>query len=283
MRTTTTLLTVTLSLLLAAGTASAATNWALAINGDSTSCTASAHGRNVALAVETLVTLGFEEDHIVVLSHAHDDIAGSDGWIDPNRSELRSAIDTLAKRIRPEDTLVVYMTGHGYRRGNSSYLVLGDRLVSADWLAEQLADVNYGRLVVISDQCFSGGFESSFATLPRSVFVASASAEQRTSCVSFIRPFWRAMVNPKADRDGDGQVSIEEAYNVASASAAQRAVASRPSEPIYIGFGGRSLENVTEPTRIAMIPTTGTAIAMLPAAGDQIAAALPVGTTDTAR
>ena len=60
-------------------------------------------------------------------------------------------------------------------------------------------------------------------------------------------------------------------------------VASRPSEPIYIGFGGRSLENVTEPTRIAMIPTTGTAIAMLPAAGDQIAAALPVGTTDTAR
>jgi hypothetical protein len=258
----TTLSTILAILILSAAPSTAAQQWALAINGDDpSSCTSRSHRRNVDVAVESLEKLGFSSDRIVVLAHPAEDDHDS-SWLEPTRSQLRDALDELARKVGPDDTLVVYLTGHGYRMFGRSHLALGNSLVSAKWLSKALGEIRYGRLVIISDQCFSGGMDSEFGDLRESVFVSSASPKQTTSCVAFIRPFWRALVDPKNDVNGDGQVSIEEAFVVASHHAEERAVATRPSDPIYRGLGGQSLKVAARimPTLIAAVPLAGRAV-----------------------
>lgn len=176
-----------------------ATSFALLVNGDSSH----AHVANVELASETLRELGYAAADIEVASSGR---------------ELRRAIAAIAARIGPDDLLLVYTTGHGNRRRGQSTLFLADGQFSSGDLAGLVFALPFRRLVYIGDQCYSGGFARAFSTTDRDVVaVSGGDDEHEARCEPFVRPLWRAATSPAKDADGDGLVSIEEAYAVGSA------------------------------------------------------------------
>src|SRR5258708_19284296 len=74
-------------------------------------------------------------------------------------------------------------------------LGLQDGSIESRDLLRRLAALPFGTLVLIADQCYSGGFVKAAVALGRNV-VAISSADDRheVRCEPFIRPFWLAAV-----------------------------------------------------------------------------------------
>jgi hypothetical protein len=176
-----------------------AANYALIVNGDDTF----QHTANVELATNTLRELGYADGNVHVVSDGRG---------------LRRALATLAARLGPDDLLLLYTTGHGQRRRGQSTLVLPDGQLAAGELAALVFALPFQRLVYIGDQCYSGGFAEAFAAGERDVVAISGSdALHQARCEPFVRPLWRAATSATRDADGDGMVSVEEAYAVGAA------------------------------------------------------------------
>ncbi|HVS14863.1 MAG TPA: hypothetical protein VMV46_13120 [Thermoanaerobaculia bacterium] len=198
-----------------------AETWLLLVNGDDSEL----HHGNLRLAAESLARIGYRADRTIVLQPAGTAPAGLaaadgatvlpatlDGW--------QAAIDHLRAQTRGErPELLVYLTGHGKRKGGQSVLLLDRGVLAADRLADDLATLDLERLVVIADQCFSGGFADPFADWQGVdlTVVSSTDDSSTTSCPSFVHPFWRAATDPSKDLDRDGRVSVEEAVDAVRA------------------------------------------------------------------
>lgn len=204
---------------LAVSTAASAAprSWALIVNGDDSET----HGRNVEIALDSLAALGFEADSVLLLAPAPFTGPRAPAWqARARKGDLDDALAHLAELVGPEDVLLVYLTGHGARRFGDSVLVLERGAVGARTLARRLAGLRFGRLVLVADQCYSGGFLDALRDERRPVVaLAATDPDHEVRCEPFIRPFWRAAVDRRHDRDGDGRVSVEEAFAVAEASA----------------------------------------------------------------
>jgi hypothetical protein len=186
-------------LVVALAAPAAGASHALIVNGDASPT----HQRNVELAIDTLVELGYPEGNIQVASDSR---------------SLRRAVAALGERLAADDALLLYTTGHGERRRGQSTLVLRDGQFAASELAALVFGLRFRRLVYIGDQCYSGGFARAFAATERDVVAVSGSdADHQARCEPFVRPLWRAAASPQRDADGDGMVSIEEAYAIGSA------------------------------------------------------------------
>ncbi len=124
---------------------------------------------------------------------------------------LDQAVELLRRAMRPRDLLLVYLTGHGGRAFGHTFLSLESGLVTAGAFLHRLAPLPFARLILIADQCYSGGFLEEAARLGRDVVdVASADSHHEARCEPFIRPLWQAAVNA-TDPAGD-PISIEQAY-----------------------------------------------------------------------
>jgi hypothetical protein len=72
-------------------------------------------------------------------------------------------------------------------------------------------------MVVVLDQCFSGGFGDAFdGTTSRVLVVTTVDAEHPTECTYFAGAFWKSFLEPgPADRNRDGKTSVREAFTAA--------------------------------------------------------------------
>lgn len=216
--------------------------WAIIVNSDhADGCSFGVHLRNTELALSTLAGLGYLADHVVVVSEGADEVAGAGRlagtWIEPGRGALRAASKAIRGRIQPGDELVVYLTGHGSKRGSEVGLLLGHSFVSASTFASAMAELGSARIVLIADVCFGGAFSQALAAAHgRVVAVTAADEDSSTTCVHFARPFWRALAEPANDANGDGFVSVEEAYALAEANFQRKAAVlpERDGQPTYL-------------------------------------------------
>lgn len=191
-------------------------SYALIINGDPSKI----HIANVSTAYSALLKLGFEKDRIIVLSEKSlqryipkDSVSGQ-----ATLGNLVSAANELSKAADYNDTVVFYVTGHGYTTAGYSVLQLyGDSdIYSADF-RELVKKVGAGLSIVISDQCYSGGFAEEFANFPGdAIAVSSVDARHETSCSTFSIPFWNSFSESYADLNKDGAVSVKETFLNAS-------------------------------------------------------------------
>jgi hypothetical protein len=188
-----------------------AANYALLINGDPTF----SHTRNVEIAAEALGSLNYPAANILRAKDA---------------GEIRAAIRDLGGRLRADDVLLIYTTGHGERRRDGSRLYLRQGEIGANELAKAVFALPFRRLIYVGDQCYSGGFATAFGATARNVVAVTATDDTHMArCEPFVRPFWRAAVEDKA--------SVEAAYRVASEGAKRALDASPESNTRYVASG----------------------------------------------
>lgn len=141
---------------------------------------------------------------------------------------LRAAIDRFAAQIDPEDTFVLFYSGHGSRADRSSgpdsadpdgideSIVLYDGEVLDDELNGLFANVSAGTTLLVLDSCFSGGFAKDFISRPGRMGLFS-SEEDVTSQVAakfraggYLSVFFEEALEGYADFDENGELTALE-------------------------------------------------------------------------
>jgi len=151
------------------------------------------------------------------------------------KTDLDSVLDTLKAKLKADDLLLIHTNNHGGHSGTESYLCTYS---GADYLASDFASKlgtlpKFNCLMVMMEQCHSGGFNSPVLAHSTATYtsVSSACEELRSSIGGadfdpFARDWIAAMTgntpyggalasNP--DTDGTGKVSAREAHNYADA------------------------------------------------------------------
>jgi hypothetical protein len=219
--------------------ADGAAQYAVIVNGDDSFT----HNYNVALAVSSLARLGYAPQNVLVLAPAAaaaDEAAAAPAtWRRPATAQgLRQALALLHQRMRHGDLLLVYLTGHGYRMFGRTSLELQDGSIGARELMGRLAELPFGKLILIADQCYSGGFVNAAVALGRNVVaVSSADDKHEARCEPFVRPLWLATQAAENDLDHDGFVSIEEAFGMAAKGLRQMGAGTGGDTPQYAASG----------------------------------------------
>jgi hypothetical protein len=179
------------------------------------------HIGNMSLAYQVMLSRGYEERDIFVL--AQDVELPYLGYSDQlNATTLSLLLAHLNDLLDGDDTLVVYVTGHGDYRDQ---LIMADgSIVSMAWLAQQLAQLRVSSGLLISDVCYwdaSVSFGSCNWT-----WVTVADDDRTTEGNFFARSYWKLL-------RGDRALSWLDAISKAR---------SRPSENVRVSSGCGSIE-----------------------------------------
>lgn len=152
------------------------------------------------------------------------------------RAELLDALDDMKGRLQSNDSLLIHTNNHGGHNGTESDLCCYPSWGSlgVEEFTDKLGELPEFRcLVVMMEQCHSGGFNSKVIAKSTAAHtsIASACEEDRNSiggadfdpfardwiaAMSGATPYGNALAsNP--DTSGDGKVSAREAFNYADA------------------------------------------------------------------
>ncbi|MCK8604036.1 C13 family peptidase [Desulfoferrobacter suflitae] len=190
----------------------------------------------------TLTAHGFQDDHIYVLmsdgtdpsadrSDGTDSPLDLDGDGDPDirfsatKANITKVFNSLRSRLGADDILYIFATDHGGSNDVSPYAnptvilyLWGETITDAEFAAE-VNKVTAGATVCIFEQCFSGGMIDDLQA-PNRVLISAARFWELSYAMAptyeydeFSYHFTYAAANPAGgDADGDGVVSMEEAY-----------------------------------------------------------------------
>lgn len=76
-----------------------------------------------------------------------------------SKSSIENTFQTLANEMGPEDQLFIYVTDHGSTISGESYICLwGTDKITSSELEQMLSPINVAEIIVVMEQCFSGGF-----------------------------------------------------------------------------------------------------------------------------
>lgn len=151
------------------------------------------------------------------------------------KTDLDSVLNTLKTKLKADDLLLIHTNNHGGHDGTESYLCTysGADYLASDFAAKLATLPKYNCLMVMMEQCHSGGFNAPILAHSTATHtsVSSACEELRSSIGGpdfdpFARDWIAAMTgntpyggalasNP--DMDGSGKVSAHEAHNYADA------------------------------------------------------------------
>ncbi len=143
-------------------------------------------------------------------------------------SAFRGAVGSLARRMGPDDTFVFFFSGHGSRVPRSDFqpsdpdaldetLELYDASIKDDEMRVLLEEVPAGRVILLFDACFSGGFSKDVISVPGRMGMFS-SEEDVTSSVAakfraggYLALFLADAIGDRlGDADGDGELTAIE-------------------------------------------------------------------------
>jgi|GEM_PF-193905 len=148
---------------------------------------------------------------------------------DATRANFTSALDQINSSSDEEDTLVIFYSGHGSRvprsggydsrdpDGYDETMVLYDGNLIDDELANMLDQLTVGKVLLVMDSCFSGGFAKDIVSRPgrmgmfsseEDVLSQVASKFQAGGYLSFF--FEEALTQRYADRDNNGEITAIE-------------------------------------------------------------------------
>ncbi len=151
---------------------------------------------------------------------------------------LESTIDDLATKLQEDDFLLIHVNNHGYRASNVSYIVtyspISYGIYSSSTFANKISGLpDFAVLMVMMEQCFSGGFTDSVivnSTAKRTHFAAACEEDRSSIGGAFFDPFaldWIAAMNGQypngsslsriVDVNQDGRISASEAFDYAYA------------------------------------------------------------------
>lgn len=190
--------------------------------------------RNLATAYDSLLSHGFKEENITVLyadgndepAHRYAPASQDGGIVDSeaSTSSVRQALADLAGRVTAEDELFVYISDHGGRKEGVSNLAFPGDPATGTGTTERIDELEFkGMLdavdsmykVVVLDECYGGGFAERLGA-GNTIAIAACRAKEYTYATSRFVPHLLdtlAGTDPKADANGDGRISIKEAFD----------------------------------------------------------------------
>ncbi len=155
-------------------------------------------------------TLGFSQDHIVVL---FDDPSKNPGLIQhkSTHENLRAACLNLAGRVKKDDLVFVFIDGHGSYDGNIYKLNLPGPDPTDEDLAAALYSIPAGNFIIVNATSCSGGSLPALSRKGSIILTATKSGMEKNQ-THIGRFFVDAFKNNAADSDKDGRVSMFEAF-----------------------------------------------------------------------
>ncbi|MCM3879619.1 MAG: hypothetical protein ND807_05895 [Vicinamibacterales bacterium] len=162
-------------------------------------------------SLESLLTkrLAFAPDHVTILSESASPASAA------TRENVTRALASFTQRVKADDTLVIFLIGHGTADSTTAkFNLVGPDMEAKEWKAalEGLA----GRLVFVDTTSSSFPFVQAMAGKNRVVIAATDSASQRYDTV-FPEYFIEALTqSTNADADKNGRLSVWEAFVYAS-------------------------------------------------------------------
>lgn len=129
---------------------------------------------------------------------------------------IRAAFHDLESCCTPEDTVWVYLIGHGSFRRNVSKLNIPGPDLAAEDLDALLDSLPAQQAVIVNAASSGAGFINVLSGPGRVVCSATKDVEQRNA-TEYMEHFIRALVEGGADQDRDERISILEACTHAAA------------------------------------------------------------------
>jgi len=202
---------------------------------------------------QALLKAGWADDHIKVLT---------DGGA--RAAEIRAGLAWLAERSGPGSLSVLHYSGHVKQVGSTEYLWPSDnRLIADTELAANVRQLRGQAWIDISG-CEAAGFDEGISA-PNRLFTASSRADeksyeypdQRQSVFSSLL-VEKALIQGQGDANGDGRVSVQEAFAYAATRAPQITATQRqgPQHPVMAGGDGTPL--FLDATTAASVAPAGT-------------------------
>lgn len=163
------------------------------------------------------------------------------------KSLILGKLDSLRRIMTEKDHLFIFTTDHGFyypsRDANvqRGLCLWGNEELYPSELSNALRG-NKGDINIVMEQCFSGCFIQPIESLGQNISIATAAHKNETSLGRTFSNAWLCAILghdldgevTNADRDGDGIVSMEEAFIFAEENDLCRGV----EHPQYWAFGG---------------------------------------------
>jgi hypothetical protein len=136
------------------------------------------------------------------------------------REDVTKAFADLADRARPSDEVFIVLFGHGsYDGRQAAFNLPGPDLAVPDY-ARLLDKIRSARLVFVNTASSSGEFAKALAGPGRTIVTATRTGGERNE-PRFPEYFVEAFTGDAADRDRNGRISVQEAFEYAKAKVQQ--------------------------------------------------------------
>jgi hypothetical protein len=133
-----------------------------------------------------------------------------------SRDNVTRAIGDLASRVKPNDEIFILLIGHGSFDGKTAAFNLpGPDLTAADY-GLLLDKFPTQKIVFVNTASSSGAFLQPLAGPARTIVTATRTGGERNE-TRFPEFFVEALGAEEADRDRNGRVSVQEAFDFAAA------------------------------------------------------------------
>ncbi len=154
--------------------------------------------------------LGFASEHVTVLAERA--LAGSEYVHGESTAEsIRAQFAELSKDLALEDELYILLFGHGSYDGEQSALNIPRRDLNGSDYAALLSELQVERSIWICTMSASGPFIQALSAPGRVVITATRTGTQRNQTI-FPEYLVEALVEPAADLDRDGNLSLREIF-----------------------------------------------------------------------
>jgi hypothetical protein len=181
-----------------------------------------AHGEQFHAWAKAIVEVarrgGLTDEHITYLA---DKIERDPSLIDgrSTREAVTKAFSALA-RARPSDAVFVILFGHGSFDGREAAFNLPGPDLTATEYGKLLGTLPSGRIVFVNTASSSGAFVKTLAGPGRTIVTATRSGGERNE-PRFPAYFVEAFTGEGADRNRDGRIGVDEAFEFARAKVQQ--------------------------------------------------------------
>jgi hypothetical protein len=134
----------------------------------------------------------------------------------PKRDEIRARFAALSEQMKPADTLVLVLIGHGTFDGLEYKFCIPGSDITATELASLLDHLPAQKQLVVNTTSSSGGSIEALRRPTRIVIAATKTGSEKNATV-FGRYWAEALRDPAADSDKNEAISALEAFNYAAA------------------------------------------------------------------
>ena len=129
--------------------------------------------------------------------------------LDCTLATAKRAFRAAAEQVEAGDRFILYINGHGARHGAGSIRIADGEITSQN-ISDFLESLRTPDRLVVIDSCFGGTFLRSLQSCD--AMVLAATDKDNVAFTSGLRAFWEALGAADADRNGDGKITVPEAF-----------------------------------------------------------------------